>query len=75
MFHYLLAGDFFTDYKKYSDFIDDLKKERNFNRFIEFVKGNAKEYPNSEFCRFSYDEIYGHLPTGEQVAPGLLVEK
>jgi flavin-dependent dehydrogenase len=75
VFHYLLAGDFFTDYKKYSDFIDDLKKERNFNRFIEFVKGNAKEHPNSEFCHFSYDEIYGHLPTGEQVAPGLLVEQ
>jgi flavin-dependent dehydrogenase len=72
VFHYLLAGDFFSDYKKYSEFIDDLNKERSFNRFIHYVKSRAKEFPNSDFCRYTYEEVYGHLPLGEQVAPGLL---
>ncbi len=72
VFHYLLAGDFFTDYKKYSDFIDDLNKERTFNHFINYVKSRAKEFPNSDFCRYTFEEVYGHLPLGEQVGPGLL---
>jgi flavin-dependent dehydrogenase len=74
VFHYLLAGDFFSDYQKYSGFIDDLNKERSFNRFINYVKSRAKEFPNSDFCRYSFEEVYGHLPMGEQVAPGLLAE-
>lgn len=72
VFHYLLAGDFFSDYKKYSEFIDDLNKERNFNRFVNYVKSRANEFPNSDFCRYSFEEVYGHLPMTEQVAPGLL---
>ncbi|MEO5644041.1 MAG: tryptophan 7-halogenase [Bacteroidia bacterium] len=75
IFHYLLAGDFFSDYKKYSDFIDDLNKERNFNHFIHYVKSRANEFPNSDFCKYSYEEVYGHLPQGQQVAPGLRSEK
>ena len=72
IFHYLLAGDFFSDYKKYISFIDDLNKERNFNRFIHYVKSRANEFPNYEFCKYSFEEVYGHLPQGQQVAPGLL---
>lgn len=72
VFHYLLAGDFFSDYKKYSDFIDDLNKERSFNRFINYVKSRANEFPNSDFCRYTFEEVYGHLPAGRQIAPGLL---
>lgn len=75
IFHYLLAGDFFSDYKKYTDFIDDLNKERNFNRFINYVKSRANEFPDSDFCRYSFKEIYGHLPEGDQVAPGLLTQQ
>jgi flavin-dependent dehydrogenase len=72
IFHYLLAGDFFTDHKKYSDFIDDLNKERSFNQFIHYVKTKAGELPNSEYCKYTFEEVYGHLPERAQVAPGLL---
>lgn len=73
VFHYLLAGDFFSDYKKYSGFIDNLNKEKNFNQFINYVKSRANEFPNSDFCRYSFEEVYGHLPAGQQTGPGLLV--
>lgn len=72
IFHYLLAGDFFNDYNKYESFIDELNNERSFNKFIHYVKSQAKEFPNSEFCRYTYDEVYGHLPLRDTVAPGLL---
>lgn len=72
VFHYLLAGDFFTDYDKYIGFLDGLNKERNFNQFIHYVKSKAKEYPNIDFCRYSYEEVYGHLPDRPTVHPGLL---
>jgi flavin-dependent dehydrogenase len=72
IFHYLLAGDFFSEYKKYESFLDDLNSERQFNKFIHYVKSQAKEFPAGEFCRYSYDEVYGHLPMRDTVAPGLL---
>lgn len=72
IFHYLLAGDFFSEYAKYESFIDELNSERQFNKFIHYVKSQAKEFPAGDFCRYSYDEVYGHLPMSDTVAPGLL---
>lgn len=72
VFHYLLAGDFFSQYEKYESFIDDLNKERTFNKFIHYVKSQAAEFPTHDFCQYSFEDVYGHLPPGEQVAPGLL---
>ncbi len=72
IFHYLLAGDFFLNAPKYLHFIDSLNKERNFNQFVHYVKTQANEFATEDFCRYSFDDIYGHLPAGEQVAPGLL---
>lgn len=72
IFHYLLAGDFFSQYKKYEDFIDGLKKERAFNQFLHYVKSQAGELNVTDFCGYKYDDVYGHLPQGDQVAPGLL---
>ena len=72
IFHYLLAGDFFTQYKKYESFIDTLNKERSFNQFVNYVKSQAAEFPTQDYCRYTFEDIYGHLPTGSQVAPGLL---
>lgn len=71
-FHYLLAGDFFSEYKKYEEFLDQLNSEKQFNKFVHFVKSQAKEFPDEDFCRYSFEEIYGHLPQTAQVAPGLL---
>ncbi|MBI3509235.1 MAG: tryptophan 7-halogenase [Bacteroidetes bacterium] len=61
-FHYLLAGDFFSHWKKYSGFLDTLTKERNFNQFIHYVKSRAGQIADKEYCRYSFEEIYGHLP-------------
>jgi flavin-dependent dehydrogenase len=65
--HYLLAGDFFSQWRKYTPFIDTLNKERNFNQFIQYVKTVAKEYSDKEYCRYSFEDIYGHLPLDENV--------
>lgn len=62
VFHYLMAGDFFTNHKKYSEFIDTLNNERNFNKFIQFVRTQADEFPDNEYCRYTFEEVYGHLP-------------
>lgn len=75
VFHYLLAGDFFTHYKKYASFLDTLTTERNFNQFVNYVQKKANEFPVSEHCRYSFDEVYGHLPEGDTVAPGLLKQE
>jgi len=62
IFHYLMAGDFFTNYKKYTDFLDTLNRERSFNQFVHFVKAKASEFPNENYCNYTFEEIYGHLP-------------
>lgn len=72
IFHYLLAGDFFSQYEKYESFIDQLNSERQFNQFIHYVKTQAKEFPAGDFCRYSFDDVYGHLPMNDTVGPGLL---
>lgn len=72
IFHYLLAGDFFSEYEKYESFIDELNSEKSFNKFIHYVKSQAQEFPTADFCRYSFEEVYGHLPMEDRVAPGLL---
>ncbi len=72
IFHYLLSGDFFSQPEKYSAFLDEMNTGRSYDKFLHFVRDRAKEYPDAEFCKYSFEEIYGHLPEGDQVAPGLL---
>ncbi len=72
IFHYLLSGDFFSQPDKYSAFIDEMDEGRTYHKFIHFVRDKAQEYPDTEYCKYSFDEMYGHLPEGDQVAPGLL---
>lgn len=64
-FHYLLAGDFFANWRKYTGFLDTLNHERNFNQFINYVKTKAQEFSDKEYCRYSFQDIYGHLPEVE----------
>lgn len=72
IFHYLLAGDFFSQHKKYEEFVDSLHSERHFNQFVNFVRTRAKEYPTKDYCHYNYEQVYGHLPMQDRVAPGLL---
>jgi flavin-dependent dehydrogenase len=67
VFHYLLAGDFFTEHKKYTEFIDTLNSEKNYNRFLHYVRNKAQEFPDEAYCNYSFEEIYGHLPDVENL--------
>lgn len=62
VFHYLLAGDFFSSYAKYSEFLDTLNSEKSYNKFLAYVQNKAQEFPDDDYCRYTFDDIYGHLP-------------
>lgn len=59
--HYLLAGDFFSKYEEYTKFVDEIKNEKTFKRFLNLTKSknNIINEPNS--CGYTFDAIYGHL--------------
>lgn len=62
IFHYLLAGDFFSSHQKYSEFLDTLHSEKSYNQFLAYVQSKAQEFPDEDYCRYTFDDIYGHLP-------------
>ncbi|HTF04571.1 MAG TPA: NAD(P)/FAD-dependent oxidoreductase [Bacteroidia bacterium] len=65
--HHLLAGDFFTNYEKYSEFIDTLHDEKNYNKFLHYSRHRAQKFPDDEYCRYTFEEVYGHLPEDEHL--------
>lgn len=62
IFHYLMAGDFFANHKKYHEFIDTLLKERKSNQFIIYARNKVQEFPDEDYCRHTFEEVFGHLP-------------
>jgi len=60
IFHYLLAGDFFRNHKKYSEFIDVIKDEKSLKKFQNLVR-SAPEYINDNDCGETFDEMYGEM--------------
>lgn len=61
IFHYLLAGDFFENHRKYAEFIDTIRSERGYNRFIDYVHLKHGRKGELTTCGYTYNEIYGHL--------------
>lgn len=61
IFHFLLAGDFFSNSRKYSSFIDSILTESRYNRFVEYVHDRHGHAADSRTCGFTFEEIYGHL--------------
>jgi flavin-dependent dehydrogenase len=61
-FHYLISGDFFTNYKHYSDFLDKISSEKNFKKFLNLTKSMHNELISPETCGENFETIYGHLP-------------
>lgn len=59
--HYLLAGDFFSKYEEYSAFIDQVKTEKNFKRFMNLTKSKHNTLNEPLSCGYSFESIYGHL--------------
>ncbi len=68
VFHYLLAGDFFDNHKLYCEFIDSIKNEKMYKRFIGLVQQRWNETDMGQNCGYSFEDIYGHLDLKEQVA-------
>jgi hypothetical protein len=60
IFHYLLAGDFFKNYEKYSEFIDVIKKQKTLVKFQNLINHNKDIKPDSK-CGESFDEMYGDM--------------
>jgi hypothetical protein len=61
IFHLLLSGDFFVHSKKHADFIDSLKNEKAFRRFVDFYKTRGNKDVFVDTCGYTYKDIYGHI--------------
>ena len=57
--HYLLAGDFFNNYEKYSGFLDMLKNPKQFARWKNLVVHKPLKDINP--CDNTWDEVFGDL--------------
>ena len=57
IFHYLLAGDFFTNYQKYTDFIDLLKDNKMMRKFENLI--DDKAVPQS--CGEEFERMFGEM--------------
>lgn len=69
IFHYLLSGDFFANHAKYLGFLESINNEKNYNQFIHYVKHRTKPLPYKDYCNYSFEEIYGHLPEDAPLIP------
>jgi geranylgeranyl reductase family protein len=60
IFHYLLAGDFFKNYEKYSAFIDVIKDQKSMVKFQNLINHNKDVRPEST-CGENFEEMYGDM--------------
>ena len=59
IFHYLLAGDFFNNYEKYSEFIDVIRDERALAKFENLIDHAHSAMPQS--CGEEFEKMYGEM--------------
>jgi len=60
IFHFLLAGDFFTHHEKYSDFLDTMQNPKMLSKFQNLIK-HSKDYGDQANCGEKYEEMYGEM--------------
>jgi flavin-dependent dehydrogenase len=60
IFHYLLAGDFFTHYQKYSDFLDTVQDPKMLSRFQHLIR-HEKYYDHGASCGEDPNEMYDEM--------------
>ena len=65
LIHYLLAGDFFRNYEKYSGFLDVLKNPKQYKRWENLLSG--RPHMTEAGCGSDYDEIFGDILDGISV--------
>lgn len=59
LIHYLLAGDFFSEYEKYNHFLDMLSNPKQFARWKNLIQPRVNL--NEETCGTTYDFIFKDL--------------
>jgi flavin-dependent dehydrogenase len=60
IFHYLLAGDFFKNYEKYSEFIDMLRDSKTLGKFENLIKHTRESQPEDS-CGELFEKMYGEM--------------
>ncbi|MCW3086379.1 MAG: dependent oxidoreductase [Bacteroidetes bacterium] len=60
IFHYLLAGDFFKNYEKYSEFIDMVRDQKTLGKFQNLIN-HKKDIAEDSTCDESFEEMYGEM--------------
>ena len=58
LIHFLLAGDFFANYEKYSGFLDMIKNPAKYEQWKNLIIDNIRE---SAHCDISPEEIFGQI--------------
>ena len=59
IFHYLLAGDFFNNYEKYSEFIDVIADKRALSKFENLINHAQGDMPKQ--CGEEFEKMYGEM--------------
>jgi hypothetical protein len=60
LFHFLLAGDFFEDHGKYSDFLDTMKDDKMIDKFRNLIHYDRKSNAIIS-CDEKFEDMYGHV--------------
>ncbi|HLC82582.1 MAG TPA: tryptophan 7-halogenase [Bacteroidia bacterium] len=60
IFHYLLAGDFFNNYEKYSEFIDVIRDHKSMTKFQHLINYPKNAKPNAT-CGEEFEKMYGEM--------------
>jgi len=60
IFHYLLAGDFFENHEKYSQFIDMVRDQKTLVKFQSLIKHKKDDSADGD-CGETFEEMYGEM--------------
>jgi hypothetical protein len=60
IFHYLLAGDFFSNYEKYSSFIDMVRDQKILAKYEALIDHPKNDRPEDE-CGEKFEEMFGEM--------------
>ena len=60
IFHYLLSGDFFRNYKKYTEFIDTMRDQKMLAKFQNLIN-HSKDTAENANCGELFEEMYGEM--------------
>lgn len=75
IFHNLFAGDFFTNYKKYTDFLIEIERNGDYEKYVAFARSRNTRVMN-DACGEHFAKAYEHiddslldLPTDMKTVP------